>query len=190
MQDMFNNEATILPKEDEVEVWATLPDLSTYEFSSFGKVRNAKTGRILKGSEDSSGYPKVNLKNDKTGDNVTYNVHRLIALAFWGDKRDDEHNFVDHIDRCRINNYYQNLRFVSASENSTNKNFGANGRKKIYNNTTPIVLIKKDGTIVHFKNIIEASEATNLAKSTIHELVAGRRKNCSFGTFQVASLEG
>ena len=34
----------------EIEVWKNIVEFENYEVSSFGKVRNKKTGRVLKAS--------------------------------------------------------------------------------------------------------------------------------------------
>ncbi len=48
-----------------MEEWRTIVEFPTYEVSNTGKVRNAKTGRVLKPGT-SAGYPMCNLyKNRK-----------------------------------------------------------------------------------------------------------------------------
>ena len=45
----------------------------------------------------------------------SHSIHRLVAFAFC----DNPNNYtvVDHIDRSRTNNMFNNLRFVTVSEN-------------------------------------------------------------------------
>lgn len=92
------------------EIWRDIVGFEgEYEVSSKGRVRNLKTGRILGGGYDSSGYRFVNLKGKQIS------VHRLTALTFIP----NPHSLpqVDHLDEVKTNNNVSNLRWVSASEN-------------------------------------------------------------------------
>jgi hypothetical protein len=89
-----------------------------YSVSNLGNVRNNSTGRILAPiTNQQNGYLTVRLYNEE-GNGAKYN-HRLVAEAFL----ENPDNFVDidHIDRNRINNNIENLRFVSRSVNCKNK---------------------------------------------------------------------
>lgn len=76
-------------------------------------IRNKVNGKILKESIDSGGYLYVRL-NQKN-----YRKHRLIARQFL----DNSDNFpcVDHINRNRLDNRIDNLRWVTYSDNCKNK---------------------------------------------------------------------
>ena len=50
---------------EDTEVWKDIANYDKYEVSSFGNVRNKKTGRILKPS-NIGGYYSVGLSNKKT----------------------------------------------------------------------------------------------------------------------------
>lgn len=65
-----------------------------YEISIFGRVRNAKTGKILKPSPMGSGYPDVSLSLD--GKKTNHKIHQLVAKAFI----ENPHGYpsVDHIE--------------------------------------------------------------------------------------------
>lgn len=88
-----------------------------YEISDHGRVRNVKTGRILKYSIDSHGYRKVNLCLN--GKQKNQRIHRLLAQAFLDNPH--EYNCVDHIDRNRTNNHISNLRWVTYQMNNCNR---------------------------------------------------------------------
>lgn len=64
-----------------------------------------------------SGYAQVRINNK------AYLAHRLIAEAFFGKCPED--NEVDHIDRNKLNNDINNLRYVSRSENMLNRSFSS-----------------------------------------------------------------
>ena len=109
-----------LPKNSEQ--WASINLYKTYQVSWWGRVRNAKTGRILKSSLSSSGYPKVELS--KKGVSKTHNIHQLVARE-WAPNPEGK-KCVDHIDGSKTNNHYENLRWASHSENSRNQKIQTN----------------------------------------------------------------
>jgi hypothetical protein len=99
-----------------MEEFRLMNDFDNYEVSNFGNVRNIKTGRILKGKDDTHGYLIVCLYKDKK--KKTKSIHRLVAEAFI----DNPENklCVDHNDGNVKNNDITNLRFATVSENIQN----------------------------------------------------------------------
>lgn len=88
-----------------------------YAVSREGKVMSLKNGKILKQSVGTHGYLCVNFYNKIKVANRT--VHRLIAKA-WISNPENKLE-VDHIDRNKLNNSIENLRWVSHQENNLNK---------------------------------------------------------------------
>ena len=79
-------------------------------------IRRKGCDKIIKESIDkTTGYIRCSL-NGKT-----YKKHRLIALQFIPNNDPDNKSFIDHIDRNKLNNHINNLRWCSPSENSKNK---------------------------------------------------------------------
>ena len=101
-----------------VEIWLPIPRLDgRYEASSYGKIRNNKTGRILKGFTRKDGYWQVCLQDEtkKTG-HKNFFIHQLVAEAFHGPCPPSEQ--VRHYpDRDLNNNRPDNLRYGSGSQN-------------------------------------------------------------------------
>jgi hypothetical protein len=87
-----------------------------YEVSNYGKVRNIKTGRILKQTTTKDGYKKVQLQRSVDGVvNRNFRVHRLVATAFVPNPNNlPEVNHINHIRDCNI---YTNLEWVTRQEN-------------------------------------------------------------------------
>ncbi len=59
------------------EHWISIDGYTIYEVSWFGRVRNAETGRILKGGIGSHGYLTVGLC--KKGKAKTHSIHQLVV---------------------------------------------------------------------------------------------------------------
>lgn len=83
-----------------------------YEVSSKGRVRKC-TGRILKASPDSRGYPKVWLIKDGKG--YCPKVHRMVAGAFIG--RWPKGCETNHKDGVKTNNDDTNLEYITHQQN-------------------------------------------------------------------------
>ena len=63
------------------EIWKSIDGYRNYEVSWFGRVRNAKTGRILKPIHGNHGYLVVNLyKKGKSKQNC---IHALVAHEWY-----------------------------------------------------------------------------------------------------------
>ena len=109
----------------ENEIWEDIvvdkEELNTYkglyQVSNIGRVRNSKTGRILKQWKDRQGY--FNVKLYKDSNKKTYKVHRLVALAFIPNTENKPQ--VDHINTIRHDNRMENLRWATQSENNNNE---------------------------------------------------------------------
>lgn len=130
-------------------MWKTIEDKPNYEVNKLGQVRNKKTGRILKQSIRKDGYRQVMLGR-KT---IPLYIHRLVAIAFIPNK----HNLsqVDHINGDKSDNTIENLRWVTASENSMGWGFG----ERVKNICKPIIATNSiTGEVLEFKSRKETSE--------------------------------
>lgn len=100
--------------QDE-EIWKEIEGFEgLYAVSNKGRIRNIRTGRILKYGIDGMGYPFVLLcKANSKPKNIK--VHKLVAQAFIPNPKNLPQ--VDHIDENKKNNDVSNLRWVTASQN-------------------------------------------------------------------------
>lgn len=104
------------------EVWKQLilnKKETKYEVSNLGGVRNKDTqediGQVLSGIPQ---YKYVNIL-EECGTRKLRRVHRLVAEMFI--PKVEGKKFVDHIDRDKLNNRVDNLRWVTRKENSLNR---------------------------------------------------------------------
>ncbi len=99
-----------------------IPDFPNYQISEYGEVYNKITGCELKIYVAKCGYKMVNLRKNKK--HCAQYIHRLLAELFI--KKDGVKNIIDHIDRDKLNNKLENLRYVTQSENGMNRTHNNN----------------------------------------------------------------
>jgi hypothetical protein len=131
--EMQKNVKAITRKYEEdliklnVEVFRSIDGYESYAISSFGRVKNTKTGRILKAADNKDGYLRINLCEDAT--RKTFTVHRLVACAFINNPNDKE--CVDHKNNDKTNNHISNLRFATNKENQQNSKLSIKNTSKV-----------------------------------------------------------
>ena len=94
------------------EEWRDIIEEPNYQISSYGRVLNKKTNRILKWDEHQR-YTRVSLGLKKKH----YYIHRLVYCTFHNDY-DLEGYVIDHIDCNPRNNHLSNLQKLTHSENN------------------------------------------------------------------------
>jgi hypothetical protein len=103
--------------EKTFEVWRTITDIPTYSASSFGRIRNDRSGLILKPYLNTTKYFMVNLYHNRNIKKVL--VSRIVGQAFV--RNPLKKDCIDHIDGNPHNNHFHNLRWVTRQENAFNK---------------------------------------------------------------------
>ena len=103
------------------EVWKTIDGWAKYGVSSWGRVLNHETSRLLKlRVKDSCGHLSVTLSKDgsrrKDGNKKDFLVHRLVLAHF--SIRDHRSNGVRHLSGYGWENVLQNLKWGTPLENS------------------------------------------------------------------------
>lgn len=101
----------ILPEE----VWFPLRDFELgYEISSFLRIRNRQTKKLINGWKTQLGYIEVELTvSEKSTKKIK--LHRLIALQFIPNPENKKQ--VNHINGIRDDNRITNLEWCTAEEN-------------------------------------------------------------------------
>lgn len=92
-------------------MWKECEVCKNYEVSTYGEVRNKRTGKILKQKLDKSNCLMVNLSMGARGKAKYYIVARLVAMAFVPNPMG--YTWVRHIDGNTLNNEASNLEWVA-----------------------------------------------------------------------------
>lgn len=149
-----------------------------YTIDEFGKVKNTKTNKYLKGAINSKGYLRVELHLNKKI--KKFFVHRLVAEYFVENPLNKEQ--VNHIDGNKLNNNMNNLEWVTNQENR-NHAIKNNLTKNLCGEEAPwSKLTKKD--VIFIRSEYDKKETFNAKKlskkfkvSTSQILLVAKRKS-------------
>ncbi len=156
-----------------MEAWVDNSKYPNYQVSTHGRIKNRRTGHILKPSRDRYGYQKVSLGSV---DNIQ--VHRLICETFYGSSPDDNYQ-VNHIDRNRSNNHVLNLEWNTPSENirwgvrcgSIDPSIGL--KKACEVNRKPVRVVELNEV---FSSVKECAEYLGVRPQNVNRCLIGERK--------------
>lgn len=113
-----------------MEQWKTIEIdgvvYDNYEVSNTGKIRNSKTGKILKTRIGSDGYEIVGIYKNKK--QKTVNVHRMVGLMFL--ENEDNLPYLNHKDENKLNNHVDNLEWCTAQYNVLYSSHKVKGQKR------------------------------------------------------------
>ena len=154
---MYSFEVNVCEKEEE-EMWklCTYPTVEKHSYlvSSYGRIQNVVTGRILKLYKlVKPGFPEnvyyiIKLKSrdplTKHKKYKNFRVSRLVAWEFCELK--EGCNVVEHINDNKLDNYFRNLKWSTSGENT--RNAMKTGRLKIRGEDH--ANCKYDPLLIHF----------------------------------------
>lgn len=143
-----------------MEQWKVIIGFINYEVSDCGRVRNRKTGRILKTSIDHRGNEVVCLS--RHGQQFVKKVHILVAETFVDNYCKGD--LVIHIDGDKLNNYANNLDWSNRSIYTKRLNRRRRSMGIDIPHTRRIRVIETDQI---FESISEASLELGLSISSI-----------------------
>lgn len=163
----YGKENVMVNKEE----WREIPLSPNYKISNKGRVIGPY-GTILKQNIETNGYYRISISK-KVGQKNRY-VHQLVMEVFVGERPDGY--CVDHIDRDKLNNNAQNLRYITRRENAlnidrTNKHLaGAMKRKDGRWNKPWFSHISIKGKTVYVGSFKTEIEAHNKYMEKVYEL--------------------
>lgn len=158
------------------EIWKNIVCTNgRYAVSSAGKVRNNKTGKILKQALNHKGYSIVALGKGKTK-----TVHRLVAETFIPNP--DGKPCVDHINTVRYDNRVENLRWVTYSENNNNP---ITFLRMVRAQGKPVVQLTVGGTAIGYYEYIQSAEnKTGAIRQNIRDCCNGKGRRKTTGGYR------
>lgn len=153
-----------------VEIWKLIEEAPSYSVSSLGRVKRVKTGRILKSSLNSDGYPQVILCAGLS-QKLTRRIHRLVAETFIPNPLGKPD--VNHLNEDKQDARVVNLEWCTKSENMRYNNLN---RKIAKLREKPAIAIKiSDGEVMGFSSVAALCEALVLDKRNVYKVISGER---------------
>lgn len=185
------------------EIWKDIKDYEGfYQVSNKGNIRSLQFNKhrhyfkkeyrdkLLYPKKNNMGYYFVNLYRRDGNGYKRYLVHRLVASAFI--ENPGNKPFVDHINTNPTDNRVENLRWVTAKENSNNHLTRIHLKESCKNNGQPYYMMKKafeasrksvqmldlkDGSVIRtFESISDACRETDISVQCICRVVKGKGK--------------
>ena len=158
------------------ENWRYIPgENGKYKVSDMGRVMNAYTGRILRGTIKDTGYIKVNLSGHKSR-----TVHRLVMIAF-NPVEGYERLEVDHLDMDKTNNRLSNLEWVTKSDNQKRR-FKVTGEgmpkgaEKERGKIKPISVYNQDtGSTAEFNSLHNFCKFMGYPHATVYKYMVSKK---------------
>ena len=148
-----------------MEWWLQLKDFPDYDVSNEGRIRNRRSGRILKPQQNDRGYEQISIRKNNKYHNQR--VHRLVADTFFDG--DHEGYDVNHIDGNKRNNHISNLEFCTRQENI--RHAFDTGLKKPSRQMR--VRVKETGKI--YESLRECERSTGCSETEISKYLKGKR---------------
>lgn len=156
---------------NEVETFVKIEGFDNYEVSNLGKVRNIKSGRILKPSLNKNGYLRLWLCENNKRKHLY--LHRIIATAFIDNP--DEKPCVNHIDENKLNNDLSNLEWCTVRENLIHGTRTKRAAEKCFKKVIQLDL--NDNVLNEFESMVQAEQETGVSRRNISSCCNGKRKS-------------
>lgn len=159
--------------EEWIDLYPQLHHFPNHQISTCGRVRNKRTGHILKPFSDRYGYLRVSIGNT---DNVY--IHRLVCEAFFG-PAPEGCDQINHIDCNRQNNSVFNLEWCDAKHNihwgleHGSIDWKPGIKRAIEVNRTLVRIVETDEI---FPSVKDLAEYLNVKPTNVSRVLTGERK--------------
>lgn len=142
-----------------------------FEISNYGNIRNVKTKHIYKCHINKNGYLQVCVSLGSRKNKIVVKIHRAVAENFVANPANKKS--VNHIDGNKLNNYYENLEWVTNKENTHHalENDLLTYRKL---STKDIIYIFSIKSKYKNMNNTEIAQRFNVSEATIRDIMKGR----------------
>lgn len=141
--------------------------LEDYNITKYGEVINKHNNRKIKPQPNGKGYLRVIIGQRR------YFVHRLVAQKYIPNPENKLQ--VNHKDGNKLNNYYENLEWVT---NQGNREHAVKNGLQIYGEKCPWAKLTKENVLFILQdnshNITELAKMFNVARITIRDIKLGR----------------
>ena len=155
----------------EVETFVKVDGFENYEVSNLGKVRNIKSGIMLKPWITKDGYLRHCLYKHNKRKNLL--LHRIIATAFIDNPGKKPQ--VNHIDENKLNNDLSNLEWCSVRENIIH---GTRTKRVAEKLSQKVIQLDLNDNILNvFKSMIQAERETGIPNGNINRCCNGKIKS-------------
>ena len=156
-------------------------EVTRWSVNENGQVRNDETGKFLTGTILHT-YRYINFRWNHKQKNKS--VHRLVAEAFLPNP--DNLPYVHHIDGNRLNNKLENLKWVSAQENSAEENKKVVPRSK----TNDKNFIEGEEWCYFRDTVYQVSNKGRIKNTKTGRITYGSRADCGYNRFEIKFPDG
>lgn len=156
---------------EEFETFVKIKGFEKYEVSNLGKVRNIKSGRMLKPYLNPSGYLRHCLcENNKS---KYLFLHKIIATAFIDNP--EEKPCVNHIDENKLNNDLSNLEWCTVKENIIH---GTRTKRAAEKCSKKVIQLDLNNNVLNiFESMTQAEQETGTSAGNISRCCNGKAKS-------------
>ena len=159
----------------EVETFVEIEGFDNYEVSNLGKVRNIKSGRIIKPQLTHNGYLVHALCENNKRKNLY--LHRIIATAFIDNP--GEKPQVNHIDENKTNNDLSNLEWCTVKENNIHGTRTKRAAEKCSKKVVQLDL--NDNVLNEFESMKQAERETGVSVRRISDCCCNEKRKSAGG---------
>ena len=154
-----------------VETFVKIEGFENYEVSNLGKVRNIKSGIMLKPWFTKDGYLRHCLYKHNKRKNLL--LHRIIATAFIDNP--EKKPQVNHIDENKLNNDLSNLEWCTERENVIHGTRTKRAAEKLSKKVIQLDL--NDNVLNEFESMRQAERETGVLVGNISSCCNGKTKS-------------
>ena len=155
----------------EVETFVKIEGFEKYEVSNLGRVRNIKSGKILKPQPDKDGYLRLGLYENNKKKKLF--LHRIIATTFIYNPEGKP--CVNHIDENKLNNDLSNIEWCTVRENLIHGTRTKRAAEKCFKKVIQLDL--NDNVLTEFESMKQAEQKTGVLVQNISSCCNGKRKS-------------